>query len=232
MPASKALSKEAAARAMRAAPMFSALSPKALHTLLARGLTRLFKAGEVIFQPGERADRFCVVLGGRVKVYQISPRGDEQILHLYGPGRTFGEAAMWSGGAFPAFAEPVEDARLLIITQATLRRAIAADPDLAMGIMAGLSAKLREFVRLIEELSLKEVPARLAGALLAESKKAGARKFRMRQTKRALAAHLGTIPETMSRALRKLKSAKLIDVQGSTITILDAEGLRKFSEGG
>ncbi|MFC1679251.1 Crp/Fnr family transcriptional regulator [Elusimicrobiota bacterium] len=226
----KPLRKDDAVRAMKAAPMFMALKTKAILALLARGLTRAYGPGEALFQAGEQADRFFVVLSGRIKVFQISPRGDEHILHLYGPGTTFGEAAMWMGGKFPAFAEAVAGSHILIVTHATLRKAVAADPDLALGIMAGLSAKLREFVRMIEALSMKEVPARLAAALLAESKKAGSRKFRMRQTKRALASHIGTIPETLSRALKKLKSAGLIDVHGADIAILDPSRLAELVE--
>ena len=55
------------------------------------------------------------MLSGQVKIYKLSPRGDEQILHLYGPGETFGEAAMWAKIDFPAHAEAVEDARLLVV---------------------------------------------------------------------------------------------------------------------
>jgi len=173
-----------------------------------------------------------VILDGRVKVYKLSARGDEQILHLYGPGETFGEAAMWSGGHFPAHAEAVDHCRLLIVSRETLRRAITRQPDLAMGMMAGLSAKLREFNALIEDLSLREVPARLARVLLAEADAAGGATFRLPQTKRHLAAQIGTVAETLSRALGKLRKQGLIDVSGSTITILDADALAELAENG
>ncbi|MFH2203429.1 MAG: Crp/Fnr family transcriptional regulator [Elusimicrobiota bacterium] len=221
---------EAMRRAMKATPMFSALDNKSLDRFIKRSMSHCFPAGEVIVEPGERADRFFVVLSGSVKVYKISPRGDEQVLHVFGAGNTFGEAAMWMGGKFPAFAEAVEESLLLTVPQTVLRQAVADDPDLALGIMAGLSSKLREFVRLIEDLSLKEVPARLAGVLLQEAESAGAKKFRMRQTKRQLAARIGTIAETLSRALKKLKAAGLIDVQGAEFTIRDAAALKKLSE--
>ena len=72
----------------------------------------------------EPAERLFVVLAGRVKLYKLSPRGDEQILHMYGPGNAFAEAAVLAGGKYPAFAEAAEDCTLLAIDRRELRRAI------------------------------------------------------------------------------------------------------------
>ena len=172
------------------------------------------------------------MLSGRVKIYKLSARGDQQILHLYERGDTFGEAAMWADVNFPAFAELTEDSRLLVVPCDTLREAIVGNADLALGMMAGLSAKLREFARLIEQLSLKEVPARLAGVLLRMTAEAGSNRVRLRQTKRELAAQIGTVAETLSRAMAKLKALGLIEVEASQITILDNDGLRDLAEQG
>lgn len=221
--------KSDALAAMRKAPMFSALKPRVAQVLLDRGQLLRLRPGETVFEAGSLADRFFTVLAGCVKVFKISASGDEHILHIYGAGVTFGEAAMWAGGRFPAYAEAIEDSHILVISQKALRQALA-DPDLSMGIMAGLSAKLREFVTMIEKLSMKDVPARLAEALLSEARQAGANTFRLRQTKRELASHLGTIPETLSRALAKFKAAKLITVKGAQITLLKPDGLRDISE--
>lgn len=221
-----------AIQALKVAPVFSALDAASLKSLAARCRTKAFAKGQMIFAPCQAAEAFFVVLAGRVKVFMLSPRGEEQILHLYGPGATFGEAAMLAGIDYPAHAEPVEDSRLLVVTRAVLREAMAASPDLAMGMLAGLSSKLREFNRLIEDLSLKEVPARLAGALLKMRQVANADTFRLPATKRELAAQIGTVAETLSRALGKLKSEGLIQVKGSEVTLLDVTALKEVAQSG
>jgi len=217
--------------ALRATPLFAALDETSLASLAGRCRVLLFAAGRVVFLAGQEADRFYVVLRGRVKVFQVSAKGDEQILHLYGPGKSFAEAAMWSGGTFPAAAQAVEDTRLLEVSRKALREAIEANVDLAMGMLAGLSGKLREFTVLIEDLSLRDVPARAARALLAEADRAGADEFQLRQTKRELAGQIGTAAETLSRALAKLKAAGVISVKGSRITLHDPAALRALAEG-
>jgi CRP/FNR family transcriptional regulator len=218
-------------RAMKASPLFCALRPGILELVALRGQVRGYAAGESVFQAGEPADRFFLVITGRVKVFKLSARGNQQILHSFGPGNTFGEAAMWAGGRFPAYSEALEPAALFILSRSSLRDAFAGNPDLAIGMMAGLSQKLREFVQLVEDLSLKEVPARLASALIAEAKRAGSERFLMRQTKAELASQLGTIPETLSRGLRKLKDSGLISVRGPEISILKSPELRRLADG-
>jgi len=222
----------ASVASLKSIPLFSALGDAAVQGLLQRCPVLERRAGTIVFAPTQRAERFYVVLTGRVKLYKLSPKGDEQILHLYGAGNAFAEAAVLGGGDYPAFAEVVEDAALLAVGRSVLGEAIAANPELAMGMLAGLSAKLREFNRLIEELSLKDVPARLAAALLRRAEEAGSRGFRLGQTKRQLAAQIGTVAETLSRALKKLKQKGLIDVRGSHVTILDRDGLRHVAENG
>ncbi len=217
---------------LRRIPLFAELDDSALSALASRCRRLEIRAGEQVVRAGQEATAFYVVVHGRVKIYKLSPKGDEQILHHYGPGSTFGEAAVLGNAAFPAFAEALEPTVLLEIHRTTLTEAIAAEPELALVMLAGLSSKLREFARLIEQLSLKEVPARLADVLLELASDAGSTTFELGQSKRQLAAQIGTVAETMSRALKKLRADRLIEVDGPTITILDAERLRELAERG
>lgn len=216
---------------IRKTPVFSALAPHALREFLRHCPLQTLAGGQTILRPGQKADRFFVILAGQVKLFKLSAGGDEQTLHLYGPGETFGEAAMWARMEFPAHAEAIGPVRLLVVQRENLRDAIASNVDLAMGMLAGLSGKLREFNLLIEQLSLKGVPARLATALLDQARKCGSKRFRLTQTKRELAGRLGTAAETLSRALAKMKNQGLIRVAGSEITILDSEGLEDLAQG-
>ena len=216
--------------AMRRVPLFSAMGDATLGQLLNECRRQVLPAGSQVLSPMQRAESFYVILAGKVKVYKLSARGDEQILHLYGPGKTFGEAAMWAGGYFPAHAETLAETTLLVVRRSVLQGLLARNAEMAMGMLAGMSAKLREFNQLIEQLSLKDVPARLANALLSMPAAAGTDTVVLKQTKRELAGQTGTIPETLSRALKKLKTAGMIDVNGAEITLLDPDALARIAD--
>lgn len=207
--------------------IFAGLDASLRREVLDRCPARTIAAGRMIVSAGERADRFFVVLSGRVRVFHLSAQGQQQILHLFGPGDIFGEAAMFAGGDFPANADTTEDSLLLEVRRSVLLDLIRRRPDAALRMLAGMSAKLREFAGLIESLSLKDVPARVAAALLSESHRAGAMEFRLKEPKRQLALRLGTTPETLSRTLSRMQSDRMIEVRGSRIRILDAGALQK-----
>lgn len=216
--------------AVRKTPLLSALGEAELEDLLRACPRKDLPAGSQIFFPHQQADRFYVILAGKVKVYKMSAKGGQQILHLYGPGETFGEAAMWAGIRYPAHSEAITDVTLLAVSRKVLKDLIDRNADLALDMMAGMSAKLREFNQLIEQLSLKEVPARLANILLELPAKRGTNTIVLKQSKRELAAQIGTIAETLSRAFKKLTASGLIEVKGSEITILDPDGLADLAE--
>lgn len=210
--------------------MFSALSETELQELFRVCPIRNIPAGSQVLSPSQQAESFYIILAGKVKLYKLSAKGDEQILHMYGPGDTFGEAAMWAGIRYPAHAEALVDSALLVVNRSVLKDLIGQNPDLSLAMLGGMSAKLREFNRLIEHLSLKEVPARLGDILLDLPARGGTNTVILKQTKRELAAQIGTIPETLSRAFKKLNAMGLIEVNGSEITILDPDGLADLAD--
>ncbi|MCX5853557.1 MAG: helix-turn-helix domain-containing protein, partial [Deltaproteobacteria bacterium] len=104
---------------------------------------------------------------------------------------------------------------------------------MALNMLAVLSARLRRFAALVEDLSLKEVPVRLATYLLYLSNKSrNADDVDLDISKGQLASLLGTIPETLSRILGKMTRQGLIRSQGSRISILDRNGLSEIATGG
>jgi CRP/FNR family transcriptional regulator len=173
-------------------------------------------------------------VSGRVKIFKLSPEGKEQILHLFGPGEPFGEAPVFAGQHFPAYAEAIEESRVLFFPRDSFVDMIKNNPSLALNMLAVISRRLRKFTMLVEELSLKEVPGRLATYLLLYLGKRGDEddELVLDISKSQLASLLGTIPETLSRILAKMIRAGLIHSDGSRrIQVLDREALEELARG-
>lgn len=216
-----------------AIPIFHGLRKEQLEEVTDILVDQTFGKGQGIFSEGEEAAGFYVVVSGRVKIFKLSSEGKEQILHFVAPGEAFGEVPMFAGGRFPAHSEAIEKSRIFFFPRAVFLELIKKDPSLAMNMLADLSKRLRQFTRLVEELSLKEVPGRLAAYLLYLSEREnGSGNLELTITKGQLASLLGTIPETISRILGKMSSQEIIQVQGRRITILDRQALEELSEGG
>ena len=121
---------------------------------------------------------------------------------------------------------------LCFFPRADFTALIRSDPTLALNMLAQLSRRLRQFAGLIEDLSLKEVPGRLAKHLLYLSGREGDGQLELDISKGQLASLLGTIPETLSRILAKMNRQGLLHSRGSGIRILDREGLEQIAQEG
>ncbi len=212
-------------------PVFSGLDRDSILTLAHNASENGYSRGEFIFSEGDRADGFHILTGGRLKIFKLSPDGREQILHIVSPGQTFGEAAVFSGGLFPASAQAVEKSSAIFIPKAALTEILEKNPRAAMNMLAVLSARLRHFATLVENLSLKEVPSRLASHLILLEARDGSDTVYVDITRTQLAFLLGTIPETLSRILNRMNSAGIIEVKGRKITILDRNRLEDLATG-
>lgn len=214
-------------------PLFEGMPDVEIQDLVGIARERTFRKKETIFSEGERGTGFYVVTAGRVKIFKFSAEGKEQILHIFGTGEPFGEVPVFAGKHFPANAEAMEDCRLLFFPRESFVELIKRNPSIALNMLAVLSKRLRVFASLIEDLSLKEVPGRLAAYLLyLRQTNQGASDLDLTITKGQLASLLGTIPETLSRILGKMTAQGFIETDGRRIRLLDPEGLEELARSG
>jgi CRP-like cAMP-binding protein len=213
-------------------PLFEGLPPRH-HQELGHIMTRRsFTRGQAIFSEGDEGTGFHVIISGRAKVFKLSADGKEQILHIFGAGEPIGEASVFAGQPFPANAEALEECHTFFFPRAAFVNLVKENPSLAMNMLAVLSKRLRKFTQLVEDLSLKEVPGRLAAYILYLSdRKKGSDQLELDVAKGQLASLLGTIPETLSRILAKMARNGLIQIRGSQIRILDRPTLTELAEG-
>lgn len=213
--------------------LFSGLGESQLTQIATIARQKNYKQGEMIFWDGDPGTGFYMVAQGKVKIYKTSAEGKEQILHIYGPGNPFGEVPVFSGSRFPANAQAIEKSCLLFFPRNDFVDLISHQPSLALNMLAVLSMRLRQFTVQVENLSLKEVPARLASYLLYLAKEQNnADGVTLPISKGQLASLLGTIPETLSRIFNKMMQHDLISVNGGQIALRNPEILADLAAGG
>ncbi len=212
-------------------PIFNGLPEDQMVAIKKIAAEKVFNKGEIIFSEGDEGHGFFVIAEGRVKVFKVSTEGKEQILHIFGPGQPFGEVPVFAGQKFPANAQAIEKTRVLFFLRVSIVNLITANPSLALNMLAVMSKKLRQFAIQIENLSLKDMPARLASYLLLHADEQDKDDVvTLKISKGQLASTLGTIPETLSRVFAKLSGQNLISVAGKRITLLDRSGLEDLAE--
>lgn len=215
-----------------AIPLFEGLTEQQCESLGAIAVRRNYSREQSFFSEGDDSNGFYIILSGKVKIFKLSPEGKEQILHIMGPGEPFGEAAVFAGEHFPACARTLAESKVLFFPRLSFVELITKNPSLSLNMLAFLSRRLRRLTSLVEDLSLKEVPGRLAAYLLYSGKHINDPDLiELGISKNQLAGLLGTIPETLSRILKRMSKEKLIKAGAHQIQILDRPGLIELSEG-
>jgi CRP/FNR family transcriptional regulator len=217
---------------IKSVSLFSNLEDNLAEKIIKIVVVKNAKQGDIIFLEGDEATGFYAVLRGMIKAYKISYEGKEQVLHIFKDGDIFGEVPVFIGKSYPACASCISDTTLLFFNKSSFVNLLKKEPDVALSIIGALSLKLRRFVNLVETISLKEVPSRLANYILAQSAREKEKvSFELDISKTLLSSIIGTIPETLSRVFKKFKENEVFLCAGNKITILDKENLALIASG-
>ncbi len=197
--------------------LFSQLPFDTIKQISGYATLRRFSDKQIILHCGQKACGFYIVSSGSVEVFRISETGRRQVLHLIEEGQTLGEVPMFQGGCYPASAVACGDTEAVYIDGEKFLDDAFEHPQILLEMLAVLSMRLRKFVNLIDDLSLKDVSQRLLQYITSRADKDGV--FAFDCSKAELAERLGTIPETISRALNRLKTEQKISTQNAKIIL-------------
>ena len=156
---------------LRKCQLYTELADDELKILDDIATYRRLAKNEILFMQGDPATGFYVLLTGRVRVYKASADGREYTMHFIKPGQMFAEAAIFKGTEFPANCAALEDSEVAFFPKDRFLDLIRNSPQISLKMIGGMAGFVREFNRMVEDLSLKDVPARLAAFLLDEHRK-------------------------------------------------------------
>jgi CRP-like cAMP-binding protein len=196
-------------------------------SLLAKSATwKVFPADAVVFWEGDLETNLYYLQYGSLKALKTSPDGREQVLRFINAGEIFNEIGVLAKRPNPATAVALEESGIWLIPRQALEEIVWAHPQTALQIIENMADKIIGLVTLASDLSLKTVEARFAKLLLEQAE--GDVIERRRWTNQTeLAAHLGTVPDVLSRVVRELTKAGLIEMDRQQIRILDRKGLEE-----
>jgi CRP/FNR family transcriptional regulator len=201
------------------------LDSATLEDLAGKSVWKVFAPNEVVFWEGDHETRLYFLQYGSLKVLKSAPDGRQQVLRFINQGEMFNEIGVLAGRPNPATAIALEESGLWLIPRQALEDIVLAHPHTALQIIANMADKIIGLVTLASDLSLKTVEARFALLLLNQPEgDVIARRRWTNQTE--LAAHLGTVPDVLSRVIREMTKAGLIEMDKQQIRILNREGLQ------
>ncbi len=216
---------------LTACPFFSEVDGSSLDRLAAIGREVSYAKGEHIFRQGDACPGIFVVATGAVRIFKLAPSGKEHVLQIVAGGQTFAEVAVIGRFPCPAFAEAVKDTRAVLLPAEQFVRELNNSHTLCLQLMGGMARWVRTLVSLMEDIVLRDAGGRLARHLL-QAGQDTADAFTLPNLKKDLASHLNLTSETLSRTLRRLTDAGLIEqLGGQRLRIVRLQDLQDLAEG-
>jgi CRP-like cAMP-binding protein len=185
---------------------------------------------EFLFQKGDMPEGLHMVIMGQIKLALPSPQGGEKVVHMAGPGATFGEAVVFLDKPYPVNAQATQESLVLLVAKTGLFSALEGNPAFSRKMLASLSMRLHELIDDMETCTLRSSMQRVVCYLshLAPDNTATNYSIQLDTSKQTVASQLNLAPETFSRVLGQLSEAGVIEVKGRAITVLDRKRMLAF----
>ena len=189
-----------------------------------------FQKGKVLVSNQSHDRDVYWIRRGKVQVNILSPSGRETILRIIDEGHCFGEMSAIDGFRRSANVIALTDGVAMRLSEAAFLTEIRKSSELALWLLRQYTHRVRELTDRIYELSTYSVGVRLHCELLRLVMQAGIERgpvvLRKSPTHAELSARIGTNRESVTREMRALATAGIIQQKGRSLTILDVAALR------
>jgi CRP/FNR family transcriptional regulator, cyclic AMP receptor protein len=202
-----------------------------LNDLLERNAEINLRAGEVFYTPRQPDGKLFILKQGRVRIYKMEA-SREFTLEVVDAGTVFGEVAFTPHALRDAYAEAMEPSILLAMDRAEVERLIQRNPQVGIRIISLLSERLHYYETRMQDVTLKEVPARLASLILFLIQSEGVKRpgeisIPTRYSNEHLGTMIGANREAVTRAFRRLQDEGAVQIRRRLIYVDDVEALER-----
>jgi CRP-like cAMP-binding protein len=216
-------------------PLFAGISAADLDSILSEARSIRFAKNSAVFEQGEEAHSFFVLLHGHVRASKTTPAGEQIVVRYVATGETFGVAKAIGLRRYPATATAVDDSVVLAWPSATWPRLVEKFPALATNTLRTVGARLQETHTRVVEMSTEQVERRIAHALLRLVKQSGRKvehgvEIDFPISRQDIAQMTGTTLHTVSRTLSAWETRGLVQSSRQKIVVREPHKLFMLAE--
>jgi CRP-like cAMP-binding protein len=221
--------------ALRACRLWRGADEAAIERLAATARVESTPRGSLLACEGDPAERFGVVVTGKVRVYHLNADGRAITFETAGAGEPIAAVAALAGARYPANVEAATPVTVAWLDREALFDLMEEQPAVARAMVSDLATRVLDFTAVVTSMSM-DVPSRLAAYLFQRSLAVGRTTpagllVDLGMSKAELASSLGTVPETLSRALARLRDDGVLEVRTRDVLVKDVGALARMGSG-
>lgn len=207
-------------------PLLSSLDDNELSDISQGVVTREFKKGEYIFRTGDKADRLYIICSGKMKIYNNTPDGREQILYIYGSGDFVGAFNLLKEDEYKYNGEALENTIVSTLTKAKFDEIAIKSPTITLKILEKAYERIRRAETLVDRLSSNNADSKVAGLLLNLIQNFGSKEgdsivLNLSINREEMGSYAGISRETMTRKLIAFNEMGFISLEGNKKIIIN-----------
>ncbi|MDO4605052.1 MAG: Crp/Fnr family transcriptional regulator [Helcococcus sp.] len=208
-------------------PIFRHLDKESLEKIDAILTHRKFDKGENIFSPINQIGMF-VIEKGKVKEYQLTNSGKEQLLRILQAGDVVGQNTLFSDEIQDTYVDSLEKTSICLIKKDDFKKIMIENPTIAINLLKEFSNKLVETEKQSLSNAYEDVNTRIASYILNIYHSSEQEVFELDLSSKELTNYLTTTPETIFRKLKEFESLVYIEKNNRKIKVLDVEKLNEY----
>jgi CRP-like cAMP-binding protein len=214
--------------------IFEPLSEVELEHLNGQLPDRRLETGEIFYGPQDPSERLFILQKGKVRTFRSTPDGREFTLAVVESGTVFGEMALMGQQLEGAYAQAMEPSQVSTMAKEDLEQLVLEKPAVGLRIMRVLSERLRRQETRLEDVTMKDVHARLAGIIVLLVESEGVRtgtgyRIPAHYTHERLGTMIGANRVAVTRAFGLLQDEGVVELRRRLIHVSDIETLRRSS---
>src|SRR3712207_1338327 len=213
--------------------VFESLSAEEVERLDERLPDARLERGDIFYSPDDPSEKVFILRRGKVRIYKVADDGRDFTLAVVEGGTMFGEVTLTAQRRQGAYAQAMEPSEVSMMFRKDLERLILEKPQVGLQIAHLLSERLRRYEIRLEDITLKDIPTRLASMilLLAEAEgvvtSEGYVRIPTHYTHQQLGTMIGTTREAVSRAFGVLQEETIVELRRRKIYVKNLETLRR-----
>lgn len=207
-------------------PIFNHLNPAEMAEIVKTTHSVSHSRGHTIYRAHEPSDGLYIVHKGRVKIYRLSESGKEQLVRILNPGDFTGELSLFTESVHDAYAEAMEPVELCVMDRADFQQFLLKYPAISLKVLSEFSSRLSKTEKQAASIAMESTDTRIAMYLADLVEETKNKIVILPMSRKDLASHLGTTPETVSRKLAEFEDSGWIKQHAQReIEVLDLDGL-------
>ena len=221
-------------RMLHASDVLEPLNQQELEQLAQNNPDVRLQENEILFGPEEVGEKLFIVKEGRIRLYKTGAGGNEITIGFLDQGKLFGEMSLTAQRTREVYAQATEPSLLISLTREALENLVLEKPRVGLRIIERLSERVRALENRLEDVTLKEMPARLASLIVQLVESEGVKtkegyKIPTRYGHEELAKMLMANRVTVTRAFRRLRESKVVEMRQRLIHVRDLEALGRVA---